>query len=72
MTPNESIHETIRAAGLTRQQAADLLYVSVHTLNAWLRPPSNAGYRVAPQMAAELLALKTQQNAGQVQTTRQA
>jgi hypothetical protein len=72
MTPNESIHETIRAAGLTRQQAADLLYLSVHTLNAWLRPPSNAGHRTAPQMAAELLALKAQQNSGQVQTTRQA
>jgi DNA-binding transcriptional regulator YiaG len=72
MTPNDSIRETIRAARLTRQQAADLLYVSVHTLNAWLRPRSNAGHRVAPQMAAELLALKTQQPTSQVQTTRQA
>ncbi len=70
MTPNESIHETIRAAGLTRQQAADLLYVSVHTLNAWLRPPSNAGHRVAPKMAAELLAIKSQPNSSHVQTTR--
>ena len=65
MTPNERIRESIRLAGLTRQQAADLLGISIHTLHAWLRPPSNAGHRAAPQMAAELLALKAQ-----VQTTR--
>jgi transcriptional regulator with XRE-family HTH domain len=65
MTPNERIRESIRLAGLTRQQAADLLGISIHTLHAWLRPTSNGGHRTAPQMAAELLALKTH-----VQTTR--
>ncbi len=57
-TSNEQIRDTIRQYELTRQQAADLLGVSLHTIHNWLRPESNVAFRKAPPYAAELLALK--------------
>jgi len=43
---------------LTRQQTADLLYQSIHTLNAWLKPATSSSSNPAPKWAIELLAYK--------------
>ena len=63
-TSNEQIRDPIREHGLTRQQAADLSGVSLHTIHNWLRPESNAAFRKAPPYAAELLALKAAATTG--------
>jgi len=51
----------MKGAGLTRQQAADLLHVSLPTVHAWLRPATSKAANPTPLWAVELLALKTRQ-----------
>lgn len=46
-------------AGITRSQAAALLHISPHTVDAWLKPESTKSANPAPFWAVELLALKT-------------
>jgi len=58
MTP-EIIRETIKKAGLTRQQAADLLGVSKRAVDAWLTNQPAVNHRKMPQAAWELLLIKT-------------
>lgn len=44
--------------GLTRASAAELLHVSIDTINAWLKPASSASSLPVPPWAPELLAFK--------------
>ena len=57
----EALRALIKGAGITRQEAADLLHVSIHTLHAWLRPVTSKAANPTPMWAVELLAYKTQQ-----------
>jgi hypothetical protein len=43
---------------LSRQQVAELLDVSRHAVDAWLRPATNAAYRAMPEQMLELLIRK--------------
>ena len=48
----------IASGSLTRRQAADLMRVSPHTVNAYLRPRDNRAACAVPLNAVELLAYK--------------
>jgi uncharacterized protein (DUF2267 family) len=50
------IRDTMRAQGLSYQQAARLLRTNIHTLRGWMKPRSA---HAAPDMAVELICLKT-------------
>ena len=43
---------------LTRQEAADLLAVSIHTVDSWLKPPSSTSHNRVSAQTVELLRLK--------------
>ena len=43
---------------LTRVAAADLLHVSIDTVNAWLKPATSKSSNPVPLWALELLAFK--------------
>jgi DNA-binding XRE family transcriptional regulator len=43
---------------LTRADAAELLHVSVHTMNAWLKPEASKSSNPVPLWAIELLGFK--------------
>ena len=51
----------IKGAGLSRQAVANLLWVSIHTLNSYLKPRGNASAHRVPPACVELLSLKTGQ-----------
>jgi DNA-binding transcriptional regulator YiaG len=57
MTRKPYLRELMKGAGLTYQATADLLHVSKPTVKAWLQPPRQE----PPEMALELLAIKTGQ-----------
>lgn len=59
-TPNE-LRDVMRRAGLTRAGAAALVYVSKHTIDAWLKPSTSKSSNPVPAWAIELLAYKTKQ-----------
>ena len=44
--------------GLTRAKAAELLHVSVDTVNAWLKPETSKSSNPVPHWARELLEYK--------------
>jgi len=44
--------------GLTREQAAELLHVSLDTMKSWLKPETTASSNPVPQWAVELLGYK--------------
>ena len=52
------LREAIRQAGLTRAEAAEAVRVSVHTLEAWLKPMTSRSANPAPLWAVELICLK--------------
>lgn len=56
---SEALRETIREAGIKRARAAGLLRVSLHALNAWLKPSSSKSANPAPLWAVDLLRLRT-------------
>ncbi|MDC7784789.1 hypothetical protein PQJ75_00790 [Rhodoplanes sp. TEM] len=43
---------------LERQDVADLLGVSIHTVHAWLKPETSKGSNVVPTWSIELLRYK--------------
>lgn len=49
----------IYQAGLTNRAAAELLHVSVHTVDAWMKPETSKSANPVPAWAPELLAYKT-------------
>lgn len=57
MSAKDRLREVMRGGGMSYQQTADALYVSLDTVKAWLKPSRND----PPEMAIELLALKTGQ-----------
>jgi hypothetical protein len=57
----EQLLALIAGAEITRDQAADLLYQSIHSINAWLKPATSKSSNPVPMWALELLALKTDQ-----------
>ncbi len=63
----DELREIITEAGLSRQQAATLMRVSIHTLNAYLKPRDNRSAKAAPLGAVELLAFKVGRSLPEVQ-----
>jgi hypothetical protein len=55
----EDVKDFLREAGLTRMQAAELLMVSIHTVDSWTAPKTSIKSRVIPLGFWELLLLKT-------------
>ena len=51
----DRLKEIMKAQGLSRQETADLLCVSVHTLNNWLYPDTCKAARPCPDWAIKLL-----------------
>jgi hypothetical protein len=43
---------------ISYQEVADLCRVSIHTVRAWMKPPSSKGSTQMPDMAVDLLCLK--------------
>ena len=61
--------------GLTREQAAELLHVSLDTMKSWLKPETTASSNPVPQWAVELLGYKVPvlgQSAAKPATARKA
>lgn len=58
---SQQLRDLIKAAGITRAQAADLLHVSPHTIRAWVKGEGSKSASEAPPWAPELLAYKTGQ-----------
>lgn len=54
----DELRDAIRQAGITRAEAADATRVSLHTLNAWLKPSTSKSANPAPLWAVELICLK--------------
>lgn len=59
MSPKDTLRQLMRGAGLSYEETAELLYVSRHTVHAWLKPLKHE----PPLAMIELLALKTGQGA---------
>jgi DNA-binding transcriptional regulator YiaG len=57
-TNADLIRETATEAGLSRARLAEMLRVSPHTVDAWLKPTTSRSHCRPPDMAVELLCLK--------------
>lgn len=55
---NEDIKALLKKHGISRQEAAALLHVSVHTLDGWTAPEGSTKQRTIPLAIWELLLLK--------------
>jgi hypothetical protein len=55
----EALQHAIDAAGLTQQGAAEMIHVSEHTIDAWLKPSTSKSSNRVPLWAVELLRFKT-------------
>ena len=53
-----SFRQMIEDRNLTREQAAELLHVSVDTIKSWLKPETTASSNPVPEWAVELLGYK--------------
>ncbi len=58
MSNNEKLIELMRTHGLTAQDVADLLFVSITTVQHWRVRPDAAGFNPMPDGMLELLQLK--------------
>jgi len=58
LTPQAQLRLIMKRRRLTRQQVADLMGVSLHTVHSWTRPPSNKSARKVSAGTVELLAEK--------------
>jgi len=54
----ETVKDTIRDAGLSRAEAAELMHTTKHTLNKWTLPEDSQTHRPINLGAWELLLLK--------------
>jgi transposase len=54
----ERFLELLGEGELTRQAGADLLHVSIDTVNAWLKPETSKSSNPVPMWAIELLEFK--------------
>ncbi|MER9652476.1 helix-turn-helix transcriptional regulator [Mesorhizobium sp. M0152] len=52
------LKELIARAGITRQETADALRVSISTVNAWLKPATSKSANPTPMWAVELFRYK--------------
>ncbi len=55
----QAFREVMKGAGITRARAAELLFVSHGTLDAWLKPETSKSSNPVPLWAVDLLARKT-------------
>ena len=51
----QKLRQMMKAAGLTRKVTADLLTVSLHTVDSWLKPEGNKSGFACPSWAPVLL-----------------
>lgn len=58
MTNAEQLRQLIVQHKLTRARVAQLCDASIHTVNAWLLPPSNVAHRNMPAAKLRLLQLE--------------
>lgn len=58
VTNRDLLREIMDANGLSRQDVADRLHQSIHTINAWLKPSTSKSSSPTPQWAIELLTYK--------------
>lgn len=58
MSNADRLRRMMARHGLTRGQVAELARSSESAVDAWLRPPDNAGHRGMPDGLLELVALK--------------
>lgn len=56
-----TLAEIMRRHGTSRAEAAAMLHVSPHTIDAWLKPSTSRSANPVPMWAVELLAFKCQQ-----------
>ena len=56
-SPDE-IRDMLKKHKLTREQASNLLHVSLRTMHNWLAPIGTVNYRAMPLAAWELLLIK--------------
>jgi len=62
MNENANLLRTLmQTANLTRAETANLLHISIPTIDAWLRPSTSKASNPTPLWAVELLAYKTRQ-----------
>lgn len=54
-----AFREVMKGAGVTRARAAELLFVSQSTLDAWMKPETTKSSNPVPMWAVDLLARKT-------------
>jgi transposase-like protein len=52
------LKEAIALAGVSRQETADALRVSISTVNAWLKPATSKSANPTPMWAVELFRYK--------------
>lgn len=56
----EALHKAIARAQITRERAAEILGVSQHTIDSWLKPETSKSHNRCPHWAVELLKLETE------------
>ena len=56
----DNIKAIVKAAGLTREQAAALVHVGLQTMHNWCSPLDSQNHRQMPLAAWELLLIKTE------------
>ena len=58
MTPNEEFAQIVRNSGYTRPEIAEMLGVSLVTINNWMLPESSQNHRSVKPVYLEMLRLK--------------
>lgn len=55
----KALHDLIIDKGITRERAAELIGVSQHTIDSWLKPRTSRSHNRCPMWAVELLKAET-------------
>lgn len=58
MTQRDKLKSIIREHKLSRQQVAELMGVSVHTVNSWLAPEGSSNHTNCPEWRIKILVNK--------------
>ena len=58
MTLNEEFSDMVRKSGYTRKEVAEMLGVSIVSVNNWMQPTDSQNYRKIKQIYLEMLKVK--------------